>query len=51
MGYVQILSDQTGSGNMTASKPEILISQLSNEIETKLQWLKLRFRGPVFELH
>jgi len=36
---------------MAASKPEILISQRSDEIETKLQWLKLCFRGPAFELH
>jgi len=37
MGLVQILSDQTGSGNsnMAASKPEILISQLLDEIEMK----------------
>jgi len=29
----------------------LIISQLSDEIETKLQWLKLCFRGPEFELH
>jgi len=53
MGLVQILSDQTESGksNMAASKPEILISQLSDEIETKLQWLKLCFHGPAFEFY
>jgi len=36
---------------MATSKPEILISQLSDEIETKLKWLKLCFRGPKFEFH
>jgi len=36
---------------MVASKPKILKSQFSDEIETKLQWLKLCVRGPAFELH
>jgi len=40
-----------GKSNMTASKPKILISQLSDEIETKLQRIKISFRGPAFELH
>jgi len=42
---LQIL-DQTESGksNMAASKPKILIFQLSDEIERKLQ-------GPAFLLH
>src|SRR5664279_746688 len=39
MGLVGILCDQTGSGksNMAASKPDILISQLLDKIETKFQ--------------
>jgi len=43
MGLVQILSDQTGSGkcNMAASTPEILLSQLLDEIETKFRRLDL----------
>ena len=51
MGLVQTLSDQTGCGklNMAASKPEIRISQLPGEIETKFQRLNLHFRGPAVE--
>ena len=52
MCLVQILSDQTGYGksNMAAPKPEIPISQLPGEIETKFQWQNLHFRGPAIEL-
>jgi len=43
--------NQTGSGksNMAAFKPEILISQLLDEIETKFRRLHLHFCGPAFE--
>jgi len=34
---------------MAASKPEILISQLLDEIETKFRLLDLHFRGAAFE--
>ena len=63
MGIVRILSDQnrkwdvqygglqTGSkkSKMAVSKPEISISQLPDEIETKFQRLNLHFRGPAIE--
>jgi len=34
---------------MAASKPQILISQLLDEIETKFRRLDLHFRGAAFE--
>src|SRR5664279_4511844 len=48
MGLVRILREQTRSrkSNITASKPDILISQLLDKIETKFQMLTLHFRGP-----
>jgi len=43
--------NQTGSekSNMAASKPEILISQLLDEIETKFPRSHLHFGDPAFE--
>jgi len=51
MGYVQMLFDQTGCGelNIAAFKPEIPIYQLPGEIETKFQRLNLYFRGKALE--
>jgi hypothetical protein len=45
MGSVLKVSNYTGSGksNMAAFKPEILISQLPYEIETKIQGFNLNF--------
>ena len=45
------LSDQTGCGKskMAATKPEIPLSQLPGEIETKFRRLNLHFRGPAIE--
>ena len=43
--------NQTGSRNcnMAASEPEMPISQLPGEIETKFQRLNQHFRGPAIE--
>ena len=51
MGLLRVLADQTGCGKskMAATKPEIPISQLPGEIETKLQRLNLLIRGPAIE--
>ena len=51
MGLLQVLSDPTGCGksNMAASKPEIPMSQLPGEIETKFQRLNLHFPNPAIE--
>ena len=50
-GLRRILCNQTGSGNykMAASKPEVLISQLVDKIQTKSQRLNLHFRGPTVQ--
>jgi len=39
----------SGKSNMAAFKPEILISQLLDEIETIFRRLHVHFRGPAFE--
>jgi hypothetical protein len=42
------LRDQTGSqkSNMAAAKPEVLISQVLDKVDTKFQMLHPHFRGP-----
>ena len=47
----RILCNQTGSGKskMAASKPEVLISRLIDEIETRSQRPKLHFRNQAIE--
>ena len=46
-----LLSNKTGSGksNMAASKPDILIYQLPDEIEAKFRRLDIHFRGQAFQ--
>src|SRR5664279_4563837 len=53
MELLGISPDVTGSQkfNMAAAKPEVLISQLLDEIETKFQRLPPYFPGPVFQLN
>ena len=51
MRLKRIFYNQTGSGKskMAASKPEILLSRLVDEIETKSQRLNLHFRGQAIQ--
>ena len=48
MALLRILPDVTGSRllKMAAAKPEVLISQLPNQIATPFQRLTHHFRGP-----
>ena len=51
MAPVALRSDRAGSDKckMAAPKPEIPISLVPGEIETKFQRLNLHFRGPAIE--